>query len=137
MSYCSSSAAVVNILIAMPPYITPAWSSETPMGPCILLLPDGRVCGVIARRARQRGAWVAPANDVLVNVIDLTQDLAGTAQDELYQLGVNIIQPAARGYLVSGAHTLSDHEEWMALKRTETVYFATADCIARWATVCI
>src|SRR5262249_25641260 len=31
--------------------------------------PDGAICGILARRAVERGAWVAPANEALQGVV--------------------------------------------------------------------
>ncbi len=77
--------------------------------------PDGAVCGFMARRTRSRGAWVAPANGVLMNTLGLGSTLNPTDADDLYLQGINVIQPSPRGYIVSGAHTLNDNKEWVAL----------------------
>jgi phage tail sheath protein FI len=53
--------------------------------------------GLIAKRALTRGAWVAPANDPLPNVVDLTPaiDVAGTVA--LLEGQVNAIVREPRG----------------------------------------
>ena len=70
--------------------------------------PDGAACGVLADRAVTRGAWIAPANQVLRGVIALTPSLAPERRLELQEAQVNVVRHEPRGFLVLSADTLSD-----------------------------
>jgi hypothetical protein len=77
-------------------------------GPEIVTLPpDGAACGRIAKRARTRGAWIAPANETLEQVLALDPVLQLDAQARLLAGGVNLIRADPQGFVVAGADTLS------------------------------
>ena len=69
--------------------------------------PAGAVCGAIASRSRQRGAWVAPANEVLVDALGTTPILMETDEAILYQLGINPIRFQTAIATIWGAFTQS------------------------------
>jgi hypothetical protein len=73
--------------------------------------PDGAVSGIMARRALTRGAWVAPANEVLSNVVALAPSLARARWLDLQEAQLNIIRQEPRGFLYLSADTLSDDSE--------------------------
>ncbi len=73
--------------------------------------PDGAAAGIMARRALTRGAWVAPANEVLSNVVALTPALARDRWLDLQEAQLNIIRQEPRGFLYLSADTLSDDSE--------------------------
>jgi hypothetical protein len=70
--------------------------------------PDGAAAGVIAQRASERGAWVAPANEELRGVVALAPPLARERLLGLKDAAVNVVRREPRGFLVLGADTLSD-----------------------------
>jgi hypothetical protein len=70
--------------------------------------PDGAATGLLARRAIERGAWIAPANEELRGAVALTPPLAADRLPGLKDAAVNIIRQDPRGFLVLGADTLSD-----------------------------
>lgn len=70
--------------------------------------PEGAACGIIATRSRERGAWVAPANMPIRGALALAPTFTPSELEALYLAGVNPIRPEARGFVVWGAHTLSD-----------------------------
>ncbi len=72
-----------------------------------LIPPDGSATGVIARRTIERGAWIAPANVVLQDVVALEFDLAEDGLERLYGAGANVIARDTRGFVLLGADTLS------------------------------
>src|SRR5690606_35263017 len=72
-----------------------------------LIPPDGSVAGSIASRTLERGAWVAPANVVLTDVVALEFDPDETSLEKLYGAGINLIVKEARGFTLLGADTLS------------------------------
>lgn len=75
--------------------------------PWQLVPPDGAACGVMARRAITRGAWSAPANELLRGVVALAPSLAAGRWSELQDAQVNIFRHEPRGFLSLSADTLS------------------------------
>lgn len=69
--------------------------------------PDGAVAGVLARRARERGAWIAPANEPLLGVVALDPAPSGTRWGELQDAQVNAVRQEPRGFLALSEDTLS------------------------------
>ena len=73
--------------------------------------PDGAVAGIMARRTLNRGAWIAPANEVMSNVVALYPPLARERWLNLQEAHLNIIRQEPRGFLYLSADTLSDDTE--------------------------
>ena len=73
--------------------------------------PDGAACGVIARRAVARGAWISPANELLKGVVALEQPASPERWLDLQQLQINTLRQSARGFMVMNADTLSLDDE--------------------------
>lgn len=73
--------------------------------------PDGAASGVLARRALTRGAWVAPANEALLDVVALSPQIQSGRRLELQDVQLNLIRQEARGFLALNADTLSDDDE--------------------------
>lgn len=73
--------------------------------------PDGVVCGMIAQRAIERGAWIAPANVALLGVVGLTPPISRSYWLQLQNIQVNLIRQEPRGFVVLNADTLSDDED--------------------------
>lgn len=69
--------------------------------------PDGAICGMIARRTADRGAWVAPANAALQHVVALTPSLAEGCRLLLQEGAINVIRHAPRGFVTLSANTLA------------------------------
>src|SRR5207248_7921803 len=69
--------------------------------------PDGPACGVLAQRALSRGAWVAPANEPILGVVDLAPVIAPSRRLDLLEAQVNLIRQEPRGFLALSADTLS------------------------------
>ena len=61
--------------------------------------PDGAACGVLARRALTRGAWVAPANEALLDVVALSPAIQSERRLDLQDAQLNLIRQEARGFL--------------------------------------
>lgn len=70
--------------------------------------PCGAVSGVLAARAVQRGAWVAPANEPLRGVVTLTPTFRFQRWQDLQNARINLVRQEARGFLVLDADTLDD-----------------------------
>jgi hypothetical protein len=74
-------------------------------------VPDGAACGVIARRAYERGAWIAPANELLRGVVALVQPTSPARWQELQQLQINVVRQHPNGFAVMSADTLARDED--------------------------
>lgn len=75
------------------------------------LAPDGPASGVIARRAIERGAWVAPANEILRGVVALERPASSLRWQELLEARVNVIRQLPHGFSVMSADTLATDED--------------------------
>jgi hypothetical protein len=70
--------------------------------------PDGTIAGVMARRALNRGAWVAPANEPLRDVVALSPPIDRGAYQRLQDAQLNVLRHEPHGFVVLDADTLSD-----------------------------
>jgi phage tail sheath protein FI len=73
--------------------------------------PDGAATGVLAARAFARGAWIAPANEPLPDVVELDPPLAPAAYQALQDAQLNVVRHEPGGFLWLAADTLSDTED--------------------------
>ena len=78
----------------------------------IVAPPDGAVAGLFARRAADRGAWIAPANDALRDIVALAPSIPHARWLDLDVARVNLIRKNANDFRVLDADTLSDESEW-------------------------
>jgi hypothetical protein len=85
----------------------PVGRDETP-GDVHSSPPDGAVAGVLAQRARARGAWVAPANEALRDVLTLVPSLPPGAADALDDVGVTALRHTPAGFAWLASQTLSE-----------------------------
>ncbi|HEX8483687.1 MAG TPA: phage tail sheath C-terminal domain-containing protein [Allosphingosinicella sp.] len=74
--------------------------------------PDGAAAGVMAARAQQRGAWIAPANTPLRDVVGLDPAIPAADLLPLDRARVNAVRHLPGGFLVHDADTLSPDREW-------------------------
>ncbi len=70
--------------------------------------PDGGAAGIAAGRAIARGAWVAPANVALEDVLALDSPIADRDFQALADARVNFVRDDPGGFLWLAADTLSD-----------------------------
>jgi hypothetical protein len=68
--------------------------------------PDGAACGILARRALARGAWIAPANEVLRGVVALTPRICNERYLGLQEAQINLVRQEPRGFMALSADTL-------------------------------
>ena len=79
----------------------------------VQLPPSGFVCGIFARVDTARGVWRAPANETVIDALDLQAATDTHAQERLSAQGINTIRSfPARGILLWGARTTSQDPEW-------------------------
>lgn len=70
--------------------------------------PGGNICGVMAHRAIQRGAWIAPANESLQGVFGLAKAFERESFLDFQDGLVNLVRQEPTGFLVLDSDTLSD-----------------------------
>ncbi len=79
----------------------------------LMVPPCGHIAGVYAKTDTERGVWKAPANEVLVGVTGLSQELNEADSETLNASGIDVIRKfAAQGIRVWGARTTSPDSEW-------------------------
>ncbi|MEY2925754.1 MAG: hypothetical protein RL367_231, partial [Pseudomonadota bacterium] len=88
------------------------WLVASRAGATFATAPDGAIAGLYAARATSRGAWIAPANDLLRDIVGLDPvtpeaDLLGLDQSR-----VNAIRRLPDGFSVLDTDTLSDESDW-------------------------
>src|SRR5262249_26078886 len=79
------------------------------------LPPDGAVCGMIAQRALARGAWIAPANEPLRGVVELTPGLTRDDASRLTDSQVNLLSDEPHGIVALAADTLARDPDLAAI----------------------
>lgn len=72
-----------------------------------VLPPDGVSLGVLAARAATRGAWVAPANELLKDVVALAPAAPVADMQALQDAQVNVLRADPRGLFALSADTLA------------------------------
>ena len=72
------------------------------------LPPDGPATGVLAHRARTRGAWVAPAGEPLADTVALVPRLAEQRRAALEDAHVNVFLQRPTGFEALSEDTLAD-----------------------------
>lgn len=119
--------------------------SREDTGALIHTSPTGAMAGVMADRALRRGAWVAPANEVVPNVLATVPVLSTTVEQALYAAGINPLRQLPQGFVAWGSFTQSrsaDLEDLnvrrllillrrLALREGQTYVFAAHDAALR------
>jgi len=79
----------------------------------LMVPPCGHIAGVYAKTDTERGVWKAPANEVLVGVTGLSQELNEADSETLNASGIDVIRRfAGQEIRVWGARTTSLNSEW-------------------------
>jgi len=82
--------------------------------PRLQLPPSGFVTGIYARTDIARGVFKAPANEPLLGLVKLENNINKARQDVLNPEGINALRYfEGRGNRVWGARTISSDPEWM------------------------
>jgi hypothetical protein len=71
-----------------------------------LLPPTGAVGGMTAAKAIRHGAWIAPANTPLIDVVSLDPPIDRAGWARLFRRQVNLVRLDPRGFLLLSADTL-------------------------------
>jgi phage tail sheath protein FI len=77
----------------------------------VRVAPEGMVAGLIASRALRRGAWIAPANESLPDVLALAPAISSDDLLTLLDARINAIVQEPRGFVPISASTLSADED--------------------------
>ena len=77
--------------------------------------PEGCVAGQMAQLARIDGAWIAPANRAVADVVGVEPNFDPPARLSLQAARINAMVPTGRGFAAGDAMTLSDEPEWAQL----------------------
>jgi hypothetical protein len=72
-----------------------------------MVSPDGPALGVLAARATRRGAWIAPANEPLKDVVALTPPVSASNWQAIQDGQINLLRNDPRGFLALSADTLA------------------------------
>jgi uncharacterized protein len=81
------------------------FEANNPKG-LVSVAPSGHVAGIYARVDNNRGVHKAPANEVVMGALDVTQRLSKAQQDGLNPKGVNCIRVLNDNILLWGARTV-------------------------------
>jgi hypothetical protein len=69
---------------------------------------SGAMCGVMAQRAARRGAWIAPANEPLQEVVGLATEFERETFLDFQDGLVNLVRQEPTGFMALDSDTLSD-----------------------------
>ena len=97
--------------------------------------PSGYVAGVYNRVDGTRGVHKAPANEIVMGVVDLELKLSRGEQDQLNPIGVNCIRSfSGMGIRIWGARTLSSDGSWryINVRRLFIYVAASMDVGLQW-----
>jgi hypothetical protein len=72
--------------------------------------PDGVIAGIMARRSLERGAWVAPANELIHGAVAFEPKLRAEMRPDLQAVQLNELIHDSSGFICLSADTLSDDE---------------------------
>ncbi len=77
--------------------------------------PCGAVCGVFAKRSAGRGAWIAPANEPLQNILGLAKNFPRESFLDFQDSLINLVRNEPAGFLVLSSETLSDEFDFQQI----------------------
>jgi hypothetical protein len=81
-------------------------STTSPRAPRVVP-PDGVATGILAARASKRGAWVAPANEPMKDVVALSPVVGDSDWQALQDAQINLLRLDPHGLLTLSADTLA------------------------------
>ncbi|WP_287277468.1 MULTISPECIES: phage tail sheath subtilisin-like domain-containing protein [unclassified Okeania] len=73
-----------------------------------IIPPSGHIAGIYARNDATRGVFKAPANEVIVNALDVSRPISKAQQDGLNPEGINVIRSFKGTIKVWGGRTMAD-----------------------------
>jgi hypothetical protein len=99
--------------------------------------PSGHVVGQYAGTDRARGVHWAPANEELIGIQDVTEQIDSDEQAALNPRGINCIRAfPGRGIRIYGARTVSSDPEWRFVNVRRLMMMIEAACLhaLQWVT---
>ncbi len=72
--------------------------------------PSGHIAGIYARNDATRGVYKAPANEGIVNALDVSRPISKAQHDGLNPEGINVIRSFKGTIKVWGARTMADND---------------------------
>lgn len=121
-----SYAALYHPWIASPigSEVAPEW---------LVVPPEGAVAGTFARRARQRGAWLAPANIPIEDIIALSPVVRDRDREDFARARVNLLHRLPIGFVATDAMTLSGEYDWGEINVRRLMSLLRRVCVRRGA----
>ncbi|MEX3788823.1 phage tail sheath family protein [Paraburkholderia sp. BR14374] len=101
----------------------------------VSIAPSGHIAGIYARVDNDRGVYKAPANEEILSIFDISQDVNKREQELLNPVGINALRFfPQRGNRVWGARTLSSESAWkyVNVKRIFIYVEASIDYGTQW-----
>lgn len=74
-----------------------------------IIPPSGHIAGIYARNDSTRGVFKAPANEGIVNALDISRPISKAQHDGLNPEGINVIRSFKGSIKVWGARTMADN----------------------------
>ncbi|NIJ18789.1 hypothetical protein FHS95_000458 [Sphingomonas naasensis] len=99
----------------------------------LVVPPEGTVAGSFARRARQRGAWLAPANIPLEDMVALSPVVRDRDREDFARARVNLMRNAPIGFVATDAMTLSREYDWGEINVRRLMSLLRRVCVRRGA----
>lgn len=99
------------------------------------IAPSGHIAGIYARVDINRGVFKAPANEEILSITKIAQDVNKREQDVLNPIGINALRSfPERGNRVWGARTVSSESAWkyVNVKRLFIFVEASIDVGTQW-----
>jgi len=110
------------------PWLRPAQERQTTHD---YVPPCGHIAGIYARTDARSGVHKAPANEVVLGIVDLELNVTTAQQGSLNEMGVNCVRDIpGRGMRVWGARTLSGLPDWVYVN-VRRLFIAAARWIYR------
>jgi phage tail sheath protein FI len=105
------------------------------VGMNVSIAPSGHIAGIYARVDINRGVFKAPANEEILSITKIAQDVNKREQDVLNPIGINALRSfPERGNRVWGARTVSSESAWkyVNVKRLFIFVEASIDVGTQW-----
>ena len=104
----TESGRILSYAALYHPWLIVTDNTNPPPASLRTVAPDGSVCGAIATKTLSSGAWIAPANIALNNVVDLEPVLSSDAPTTFFTGQINLIANQPEGFLIESQETLVD-----------------------------
>jgi hypothetical protein len=107
-AFTEPSGRILSYAALYHPWLVVTDNTNPPPLSLRTVAPDGGVCGAIAATTLSSGAWIAPANVALNNVVDVQPALSNDAPITFFNNQINLIAHQPEGFLITSQNTLVD-----------------------------